>query len=87
MVRRITAVVGSYRKGGTIDSIVSEILSAAGEAGAETHKIYLADKRIELLGAKPVATLYVGLAAVDPRQTLPEKALRKARRAGLKLAR
>lgn len=45
--KRVLGIVGSYRKGGTIDSAVSEILSAAAECGAETSKIYLTDARIE----------------------------------------
>lgn len=44
---RVIALVGSYRKGGVIDTAVDEILSAAEEAGAETGRIYLADIPIE----------------------------------------
>ncbi len=44
---RITAILGTYRKGGVIDTAVDEILEAAREAGATTNKIYLIDKRIE----------------------------------------
>lgn len=44
---RITAIIGSYRKGGIIDQTVDEMLAAAREAGAETTKIYLVDTRIE----------------------------------------
>jgi multimeric flavodoxin WrbA len=44
---RITAIVGTYRKGGVIDTAVDEILGAASAAGAETAKVYLIDKRIE----------------------------------------
>jgi len=43
----ITAIVGSYRKGGIIDRAVDEILDAAREAGAETTKISLVEKHIE----------------------------------------
>jgi len=43
----IIAIVGSYRKHGTVDTVVDEILRAAREAGAETLKIYLIDKHIE----------------------------------------
>jgi NAD(P)H-dependent FMN reductase len=42
----ILAIVGSYRKGGTIDSVVDEILVSAREAGAETRKLYLIDKHL-----------------------------------------
>jgi len=44
---RITAIVGSYRKGGVLDSAVDAVLAAAKEEGAETTKIYLVDRRIE----------------------------------------
>ena len=44
---KVTAIVGSYRKGGTVDTVVDTILSAAREAGAETSKIYLIDKHID----------------------------------------
>jgi multimeric flavodoxin WrbA len=44
---RVTAILGTYRKGGVIDSAVEEILAAAREAGAETKKIYLIDRHIE----------------------------------------
>ena len=42
MSQKVVAIVGSYRKGGTIDSAVQAILSAAREKGAETHTLYLA---------------------------------------------
>ena len=44
---RVTAIVGSYRKGGVIDTLVDDILSSAREAGAETTKIHLMDVHIE----------------------------------------
>jgi NAD(P)H-dependent FMN reductase len=44
---KIAAVIGSYRKGGIIDSVVDVILAAARDEGAETGKIYLTDTRIE----------------------------------------
>ncbi|NQT38228.1 MAG: flavodoxin family protein [Planctomycetes bacterium] len=47
MSKKILGIVGSYRKGGTIDSLVTEVLAAAQEHGAETTKIYLLDQRIE----------------------------------------
>lgn len=47
MGKRILSIVGSYRKNGTIDSLVSEVLSSAEDQGAETEKIYLLDKQIE----------------------------------------
>ncbi len=47
MGRKILGLVGSYRKNGVIDSLVSECLAAAQEQGAETEKVYLSDQRIE----------------------------------------
>jgi multimeric flavodoxin WrbA len=44
---KITAILGTYRKEGVIDSAVEEILASAREAGAETEKIYLVDRNIE----------------------------------------
>ena len=44
---RVTAIVGTYRKGGVIDTAVDELLGAARDAGAEVTKIYLIDKQIE----------------------------------------
>ncbi len=43
----IIGIVGSYRKNGTIDTAVSEILEAAAQKGAHTEKIYLQDQHIE----------------------------------------
>jgi multimeric flavodoxin WrbA len=43
----VTAIVGSYRKGGTVDTVIDAILAAAQDAGAETTKIYLIDKHIK----------------------------------------
>ena len=47
MTNKVLAIVGSYRKGGVIDSLVTETLSAAEEHGAETTKLYLVNKHIE----------------------------------------
>lgn len=44
---KITAIVGSYRKGGVVDSAVEEILAAATEQGAEVEKIWLLDEPVE----------------------------------------
>jgi NAD(P)H-dependent FMN reductase len=44
---RVTAIVGTYRHGGVIDSAVDEVLAAAKQAGAEVTKIHLIDKHIE----------------------------------------
>ncbi len=43
----VTAIVGSYRKGGIVDAAVDEVLAAAREKGAATAKVYLVDERIE----------------------------------------
>lgn len=47
MAKRILGIVGSYRRNGTIDFLVTEVLSAAQKQGAVTEKIYLLDKHIE----------------------------------------
>lgn len=47
MGRKIVAIVGSYRKGGTIDTAVQAILEGAREKGAQTSTIYLTDQHIE----------------------------------------
>lgn len=47
MARKIVAIVGSYRKGGTVDTLADAVLAGAHECGAELSKIYLIDKRIE----------------------------------------
>ncbi|MGA2674340.1 MAG: flavodoxin family protein [Terracidiphilus sp.] len=47
MIRKVVAIVGSYRKGGTIDSAVEAILNGAREKGAETHTIYLTEQHLE----------------------------------------
>jgi multimeric flavodoxin WrbA len=44
---KITAIVGTYRKGGMIDTAVDEILASAREEGAEVTKISLIDRQIE----------------------------------------
>lgn len=44
---KVLGIVGSYRKDGIIDRLVSETLASAEAAGAETKKIYLMDARIE----------------------------------------
>ena len=46
-MKRIVAVVGSYRKHGTTDRAVDAVLAGAREKGAETSKIYLVDHPIE----------------------------------------
>ena len=47
MAIKVVGIVGSYRKGKTIDTAVSALLEGAKDKGAETKKIYLLDKHIE----------------------------------------
>jgi multimeric flavodoxin WrbA len=47
MVKKIVAIVGSYRRDGTIEHAVDAILQAAAEKGAETEKIRLIESHIE----------------------------------------
>jgi putative NADPH-quinone reductase len=47
MARKVVAIVGSYRKGGTVDTVVDAVLEGAREHGAETNKVYLIDQHIE----------------------------------------
>ncbi len=47
MAKTILGIVGSYRKNGTIDRLVTETLSSAAAMGAVTKKIYLTDAHIE----------------------------------------
>ena len=47
MAKKILGIVGSYRKNGIIDCMVTEALSSAEALGAVTNKIYLSDAHIE----------------------------------------
>jgi FMN-dependent NADH-azoreductase len=47
MAKKILGLVGSYRKNGLIDCLVTETLSSAEALGASTKKIYLSDAHIE----------------------------------------
>lgn len=46
-MKHVVGLVGSYRKGGYVDSMVNEVLSAARDRGAKTEKIFLLDQHIE----------------------------------------
>jgi putative NADPH-quinone reductase len=47
MSSKVVAIVGSYRKGGAIDTAAEAVLAGAREKGAQTHTIYLTDQRLE----------------------------------------
>jgi NAD(P)H-dependent FMN reductase len=47
MSSKVVAIVGSYRKGGTIDTAVKAILEGAKEKGAQTNIIYLREQDIK----------------------------------------
>lgn len=47
MIKKVIVIVGSYRKNGIINNIVSEIIINLDKSGIETEKIYLIDKNIE----------------------------------------
>lgn len=47
MQKKIVGIMGSYRKGGSVDLLVDEALRGAEEAGAAVEKIYLIDKEIK----------------------------------------
>lgn len=44
--RKAIAIIGSYRKGGIVDSAATEVLSALEDRGVSTRKIFLRDHRI-----------------------------------------
>ncbi|MDL1967877.1 MAG: flavodoxin family protein [Deltaproteobacteria bacterium] len=44
--RKVVGIVGSYRKNGITDSVVTEILSTVASQECKTEKIYLLDKNI-----------------------------------------
>lgn len=47
MGKKVVAIVGSYRRGGCVDTAVEVILQGAREKGAETKTIYLTDQFLE----------------------------------------
>jgi multimeric flavodoxin WrbA len=58
--RSVTAVLGTYRKGGVIDGVVDEILDSARAEGSVTEKIYLTDRHIEFCNNCRVCTQQPG---------------------------
>lgn len=44
---KITAIVGSYRRGGIVESAVDELLAAAKACGAAVEKVNLLDRHVE----------------------------------------
>ncbi len=67
--RRVTAIVGSYRRGGIIYKVIDELLESAKEEGAATRKIYLIQQRIEFLcqlpGLHPAGGARMGLGGLS----------------------
>jgi multimeric flavodoxin WrbA len=47
MIPKVVAIVGSYRRSGTIENAVEAVLQGAREKGALTHTIHLTDQRLE----------------------------------------
>ena len=47
MITKVVAIVGSYRKGGTIDQAVEAVLEGARAKGAVTQTIRLSERQIE----------------------------------------
>ena len=47
MRRKVVAILGTYRKGGTIDTAVEAILEGARAKRATTRTIYLTDHHLE----------------------------------------
>lgn len=44
---KIIGIVGSYHEEGHVDALVSAVLKAAAEAGAQTRKVYLREQNIQ----------------------------------------
>jgi multimeric flavodoxin WrbA len=47
MITKVVAIVGSYRRGGTVENAVEAVLKGAREKGALTHTIHLTDQHLE----------------------------------------
>ncbi len=57
---KIIAIVGSYRRGGIVESAVDELLAAAAKDGAEVEKIHLLDRHVEFCTNCRACTLEPG---------------------------
>jgi NAD(P)H-dependent FMN reductase len=57
---KVTAVVGSYRRGGIVESAVDEVLAAAMGQGTEVEKIHLLDRHVEFCTNCRTCTLEQG---------------------------
>jgi multimeric flavodoxin WrbA len=57
---KFTAILGTYHKGGIIESAVDRMLEAAAQEGAEVRKIHLLDQRIEFCRNCQMCTLAPG---------------------------
>lgn len=58
--KRVTGILGTYRKGGIIDRAVDEILASAAGEGVETKKIYLIDQHLEFCKNCRACTQQIG---------------------------
>ena len=57
---KIVAIVGSYRRGGIVESAVDALLAAAAAQGAAVEKIHLLDRHIEFCTNCRTCTLEPG---------------------------
>jgi NAD(P)H-dependent FMN reductase len=57
---KVTAIVGSYRRGGVVESAVDEILGAAKGQGTRVEKIHLLDRHVEFCTNCRACTLEPG---------------------------
>ena len=57
---KVTAIVGSYRRGGIVESAADEILPTAKAQNAEVEKVHLLDRRVEFCTNCRTCTLEPG---------------------------
>jgi len=57
---KITAIVGSYRRGGIVESAVDDLLAAAAACGAAVEKIHLLERHVEFCANCRNCTLQPG---------------------------